>query len=148
MKIPRKSIAIIVILFSVCQSWAAEDKAETHTISISPKLDAVIIDQSGEGISVETVKNSNERLKSFNENAKKMGLQGKIESCDMLIKFPGWHGYGNYGAYCKLAQGKRKLDVELCDDDMVGYFVIKHTSVMMQDKASLIKFVADNCFGG
>jgi len=54
----------------------------------------------------------------------------------------------SYGGFCSLTQGKKKRNVFICNDEMVGHFALYHTSVTVESKAELIKFVASNCIGG
>lgn len=146
-----KSILFITLLSISSQVKAAEQLQDSSTIIISAARDSVVLQgrYGDKKLSVTIPDNPNERLKSFNKSAKEIGLKGEFVSCHALIDIPGGQNH-SYGGYCTLVQDKKKLALQVCNDDMVGHFAIYHSqdNLLMQDRATLINFVVSNCFGG
>ena len=146
-----KALIICCLSLTAYLADAKEQGSEYQTITISPKMDEVILkDNFGEDtLTVQTIDDFNLRLKSFNESAQALGLKGKIESCDTLIDIPGGMNH-SYGAFCTLLQGKKRIPIQVCNDDMVGDFALNHPyrNEMDKTKNDLIMFVVSNCLGG
>jgi len=122
-------------------------------------MDAVLVEDNQGGpnstLVVHTEKDNNERTHSFNRDIKALGIVGKIENCSLLIDVPAGTMNHSYGGFCSLRHGNKKINVHICNDDMVGHFALYHDSVMtyhasiaISSKAALIKFVVSNCIGG
>ncbi len=123
------------------------------SIKIPQKMDQVNIERESFGQTskmdffVLTEKDSSERIISFNQGIKELGINGEIVSCSLLIKVPSGKDHV-YGGFCSLAQGSKKMNLYVCNDDMVGHFALYHASVTIEYKPMLIQFVASNCLGG
>ena len=103
---------------------------------------------SNNNLLVHTVEDSNERTPSFNRDVKALGIIGRIDNCSLLLDVPAGSKNHSYGGFCSLMQGKKKRNVYICNDNMVGHFALYHGSVTINSKAALIKFVVSNCIGG
>jgi hypothetical protein len=91
----------------------------------------------------------NERNGSFNKSLDQNRQSGKILSCSLLVDV--WVGNPDsnrsYGGYCVLRRSGRSQKVEICNDDMVGHFELRASSEP-PTISQLIRFTANNCFGG
>jgi hypothetical protein len=91
----------------------------------------------------------NERRDSFNADMKRRGIVGKITGCKSLIDVPAGtaHGDHSYGGWCTIDESNEKVEVMICNDDMVGNFkVTKHAHSPTTQE--LVDFVVSNCVGG
>lgn len=126
---------------------------ERFSIEIPSQMDAVSVEKERFGrtssttLFVRTIEDSNKRTPSFNQNIKALGIIGKIDSCSLLIEVPAGKNQ-SYGGFCSLIRGKKKRNVYICNDDIVGHFALYHASVTSEAKHTLIKFVVSNCIGG
>ena len=154
--IPSMRIICYIFVFVASSSALAQEK---FSIEIRQKMDAVLVEDKQGGpnstLVVHTEKDTNERTPSFNRDVKALGLAGKIDNCSLLINVPAGTKNHSYGGYCSLRHGNKKINVYICNDDMVGHFALYHDSVMMYranvaiiSKEMLIKFVVSNCIGG
>lgn len=95
------------------------------------------------------ISDPNQRNESFNSNLKRRGLKERITKCTSLIDVPVGTAHGNhsYGGLCTTAEGRKKMRVMICDDEMIGHFELKKVQrkVKMQE---LVDFVVSNCYGG
>jgi hypothetical protein len=149
--IPSTRTIFYIFVLAASNSASAQEK---FSIEIPQKMDAVTVEAkqfgvtSNNDLTVYTEKDSNERTRSFNRDVKALGIIGKIHNCSLLIDVPAGTQNHSYGGFCSLTQGKKKRDVYICNDDMVGHFALYHASVTINSKAALIKFVVSNCIGG
>jgi hypothetical protein len=146
-----RSMRTIGYMFVFVASHAtAQDK---FSIEINKQMDAVLVEDNRGGpndtLVVHTEKNSNKRKSLFNRDIKALGIIGKIDNCSLLIEVPAGTMNHSYGGFCSLTQGKKKRNMYICNDEMVGHFALYHAaSVTIASKNELIKFVVSNCIGG
>lgn len=88
-----------------------------------------------------------ERTRIFAQDLEKVGIPGRLESCQNLVRVrEGAHG-SSWGAVCILAGGNKNQRVLLCDDEIVGHFGIKYFTFAMTDDY-VAEFTTFNCIGG
>jgi len=104
----------------------------------------------GGSLRFSVVENSNDRRDSFNHDAQSLRVHTEILSCDLLIDISVGIKDGNnsYGGFCKARQGAAEIEVEICNDDLVGHFHINNIDRRKLTKVDLAAFVAENCYGG
>jgi hypothetical protein len=152
------SMRLVCCIFAFVASHSALAQ-EKFSIEINQKMDSVLVEDNRGGpnstLVVDTQKDSNERRLSFNRDIKALGIVGKIDNCSLLIDVPAGTMNHSYGGFCSLRHGNKRINIYICNDDMVGHFALYHDNVMMDhgriaitSKETLIKFVVSNCLGG
>jgi len=89
------------------------------------------------------------RIEKFANVMKKLGFNGEIRSCKLMVQQAVGVRGGNisYGAICTIHADNRLQEVMMCDDDMVGHYALKALTFVMSEDA-VAEFTRKNCYGG
>lgn len=140
---------------NICQNESCLQQAYTARIDLLAKNQRYIVDRSVCEIpdgktcrSVIYMRDPNDRIKSFNKSMVNKRQPGHIIGCTKLIDLPAGSSDGNdsFGGVCLLQEGVKRRTVEICNDDMIGHFMMKDTSPNLTDK-KIIEFTNLYCYG-
>jgi len=82
---------------------------------------------------------------NFEKSFNRLGFNGQITSCRMMVQLKQDTRDISFGAICKIGQGAR--DLLLCDDTMIGKFTIKAWG-FAETLDEVASFTKNNCPGG
>lgn len=102
----------------------------------------------GKDFTVQTFEDTDQN--PFNQDLRRRHLEGEITSCSTLIDVPAGVARGNhsYGGYCVFKDAIGEKNVVVCEDQMLGRFVMKDRALDAKTTDYLVKYVVTNCFGG
>lgn len=96
-------------------------------------------------------------IANFNRVIQDKKIPEEIRNCELIIDLPVGHAYGNhsYGGYCTSIVGKTYKHLMICTDDFMARLKIQQQDPNNKFEwlqkgmlNTLVKFVADHCYGG
>jgi uncharacterized protein len=129
------------------RAYEAREKLIKACLEYCP-FDNVEYAVNGEKYNLSTLRDANERNRSFNDDLRSKRL-GEILGCEALIDVPVGTAHGNhsYGGLCKVKSPAETGYMMVCNDDMLGHFKTEKSSSGIP-KVDLVNFTIKNCFGG
>jgi hypothetical protein len=86
------------------------------------------------------------RAENFEAELQGLGFAGKVVSCSHVVREAEGSVGNSWGAICAVKTNKKTFNIQVCDDDGIGYFALQSGTYVVTD-GDTAQFMEHNCTG-